>query len=119
MQTTMLIDPKKSRVRVSKRTLSTMGNPDYIFLLVNPEDSRVAICPAKRGKASLCIHYNRKNAEFYSRRLIKELEKLFGQNMEHSFRAPGKIQEGGTIAEYRLSEAMPVDSSKEGRNLVQ
>lgn len=119
MQTSMLIDPKKSRIRLSKSTLHTMGNPDYIFLLVNPKNSRVAICPAKRGKASLCVHYNQKSAEFYSQRLIQELEKVFGKNMGNSFRAPGVIRGFGQVAEYRLSDALPIGVLKEVSELEQ
>ena len=42
-QPILSIDLKKNRIRIHKRTLHLLGNPEYIQLLVNPDDRTIAI----------------------------------------------------------------------------
>lgn len=39
----LCIDLKKNRIRIHKLTLHMLGDPEYIQLLVNPQDSMIAI----------------------------------------------------------------------------
>ena len=34
------LDFKKHRIRVYKQTLGYLGNPDYVYLLIDPRNSR-------------------------------------------------------------------------------
>ena len=42
----LVIDPKKSRLRIYKQTLALLDNPQYIQLLINPEKKIILLCPA-------------------------------------------------------------------------
>lgn len=39
----MQIDLAKSRIRIHKKTLAALGTPEYILLLVNPEEKTIGI----------------------------------------------------------------------------
>lgn len=43
LQPSLCIDLKKNRIRIHRRTLQLIGNPEYIQLLVNPVEARLAI----------------------------------------------------------------------------
>ena len=43
LTTTISVDVKKYRIRVFKKALHQIGDPDFIRLLVNPTDMLVAI----------------------------------------------------------------------------
>ena len=40
------LDMKKNRIRIHKCTLKVIDNPEYIYILVNPEKKKIAICQA-------------------------------------------------------------------------
>ena len=44
----LCIDLKKNRIRIHKLTLHMLGDPEYIQLLVNPQDSMIA-------KGKVCV----------------------------------------------------------------
>ena len=44
----ILIDLKKYRIRIHKNTLRSIGDPNYILLLVNPEEHTLAILRSDR-----------------------------------------------------------------------
>ena len=51
----LCIDLKKNRIRIHKLTLHMLGDPEYIQLLVNPQDSMIAIRKSVRKDYR---HYN-------------------------------------------------------------
>ena len=48
----LVIDPKKSRLRIHKQTLALLDNPQYIQLLVNPEKKIILLCPVSSYQAA-------------------------------------------------------------------
>lgn len=74
----MTIDLKKKRIRIHKVTISQLGNPPYIHLLVNPEKRSLVICPCLyRSKDTLTIRCSSlRNSEYYSTSLVRELSLL-------------------------------------------
>ena len=109
----MYIDQKKSRIRIYKRTLYMLGEPDFIQLLVNPASLTVAICPANqndklvhkivwkklRGKCSY---------ELYSRVLIRSLQNICeGWEEGESYRLTGEMIPQENIVRFDLDKAVP------------
>lgn len=40
---TLQLDLARSRIRVHRNTLAALGNPEYILLIVNPEEKTLGI----------------------------------------------------------------------------
>lgn len=74
---TVTIDSTYKLIRIHKNTLSYLDNPDYIQLLVNPEQKTLVICKSKpKNPTALRVKYqqsNGKSYELYSTTLVDEL----------------------------------------------
>lgn len=75
------IDLKKNRIRIHKNTLHAIGNPSYIFLLVNPEENSLAILPCqsfepKAHRIPWSTKKKRNSCELYSKSLITNLHSI-------------------------------------------
>ena len=75
------IDFKKNRIRIHRNTLRQIGNPEYIQLLVNPDQKMIGIkasCAedklAHKVKDYFVINGN--SYELYSRELLYSLSQL-------------------------------------------
>lgn len=75
----ILIDMRKSRIRIHKQTLHAIGDPEFVTLIINPDEHTLGI------KSSIVddklAHRVRKNTikkefELYSKSLITALHKL-------------------------------------------
>lgn len=78
LQPTLLIDLKKNRIRIHRKTLYLLGNPEYIQLLVNPASRQIAIKNSIQ-KDHLAHHVKLINSicyELNSRELICTLQKV-------------------------------------------
>lgn len=104
------IDQKKGRIRVYKKTLHLLGDPDYIQLLVNPEDLFIAIRPVGK-KAKLAhkvdwentLNTSHSSFELYSKNLIETLAKVCPQwNKSKNYRLTGEIIESENVAMFDL-----------------
>ena len=91
------IDLKKNRIRIHKQTLKMLGDPAYIQLLVNPQDSMIAIRPSFSGEhLAHSIKSRRVNDkytnEIYSADFIKALNAIsFGWKQDQMYRIYGKM----------------------------
>lgn len=78
------INLRKPVVRINKDTISAIGNPEYIILLVNPDECSLGVCPGvKNDTRSHCIskyNNNRNTIPFW----ISLLNKVLANNFEHS-----------------------------------
>ena len=86
------IDFKKNRIRIHRNTLRQIGNPEYIQLLVNPDQKMIGIkasCAedklAHKVKDYFVINGN--SYELYSRELLYSLSQL-----NHHKTATNRIQ---------------------------
>lgn len=111
----ILVDLKKYRIRIHKNTLHAIGNPDYILLLVNPEERTLAILRSDRSdmrahhvtRASL---ENKKPFELYSHSLVKSLRALCSNwQANQSYRLYGEIILNEGVAQFHMSEFIPVN----------
>lgn len=110
----MSVNLRKYIIRIHKDTLHLLGDPEYILLLVNPEDKSVAILPSDRSdlKAHRISRYNLKNNksfELYSTNLIKNLCAL-GTDWKQNgtYKMSGYQVPGQSVVKFKLEEAQEV-----------
>lgn len=108
------VDIKRYRIRIHKNTLHLMGNPDYVLLLVNPEERSLAILRSthqdSRAHHILWSRYtNDKCIELYSRLLVKSLLEISNCWEENqTFRMYGHVLPNKEIAEFQMEESIIV-----------
>ena len=114
------IDLKKNRIRIHKQTLKMLGNPAYIQLLVNPQDSRIAIRPSSASD-HLAHHIKqvpkgfKHDNEIYSADLIKELNTISsGWERDHMYRIYGKMNRKENLVYFDIKNM--VDLEVNGQN---
>lgn len=109
----ILIDLKKDRIRIYKRTLHAIGDPKYILLLVNPEDRTIVILrgdqddqrafrlPPARFTDKQCF-------ELHSKALIQNLRGMCDDWIDnYSYRIYGEVVKNEGIAHFCISESKP------------
>ncbi len=81
---TLSIDLKRNLIRIHKVTLNTLGCPEYIQLLVNPDDKSIAIMKGlSSDKLAHHVCYERikkgQSFELYSTILLENLKSISAQ----------------------------------------
>ena len=112
------VDLKKHRIRIHKNTLHSIGDPDNVLLLVNPEEHTLAILRCDRS--DLRAHHiswaslvNKKSFELYSRSLVKSLRDICSDWKDNqSYRMYGEIISNEGVARFHMEESFPVNSAK-------
>ena len=110
----ILVDLKKDRIRINRNTLHDIGNPEYIFLLVNPEKLTLALLRSNHFNVRAHrVSIEAKAVELYSKPLIKSLCVVCSnlQN-EISYRLFGQIVPNEGIAMFFIPEAVPVEGKR-------
>jgi len=108
----ILVDLKKYRIRIHKNTLHSIGDPDNVLLLVNPEECTLAILGSNRS--DLRAHHiswdsliNKKSFELYSRSLVKSLRDIcIDWQDNQSYRIYGEIIPNEGIAQFHMAESI-------------
>ncbi|MBP2656598.1 MAG: hypothetical protein H6Q73_4167 [Firmicutes bacterium] len=115
---TILVDLKKCRIRIHKNTLHSIGNPDNVLLLVNPEEHTLAILCSDRSDprahhiswASLA---KRKSFELYSSVLVKSLRNVCNDWQDNqSYRIYGEIISNEGVALFHMTESVLVNRAQ-------
>lgn len=102
------VDIKRRRIRIHKNTLRAIGNPEYILLLVNPEESSVALMRGSRTDPKAHrVKYNMKNRNSYELCSLSLLQKL--QTICNDWKGIGAYRIQGEI--IRNGEAVLFDMS--------
>lgn len=114
----ILIDLKKCRIRIHKNTLHSIGNPENILLLVNPEERTLAIlCSDRSDPRAHHISWDslvgKKSFELYSRSLVKSLRDIFSDwDDNQSYRMYGEIIVNEGVAQFRMAESVVMKGVK-------
>jgi len=109
------VDLKKHRIRIHKNTLRSIGNPDYVLLLVNPEDCTLAILRSNRfdPRAHHITMTNRTAIELYSRSLTKSLRDICNTWQDNqSYRMYGKTILVEGVAQFHMDDSILVNWTK-------
>ena len=111
-QPTILVDLKKYRIRIYKYTIRSLGNPEYILLLVDPQAKSVSIersnCHDKRAyhlaQAQLDNH---RSPELFSRQLVRNLFNICGHwHKDQSYRIVGEVVQDEGIARFNVANSV-------------
>lgn len=71
---TLQLDLARSRIRVHRKTLAALGNPEYILLIVNPEEKTLGIIETPNTPGAHRIKYGggKQCQELYSTSLARQ-----------------------------------------------
>ena len=115
----LLIDFSKFRVCIHTRVLSALGNPDYILLMVNPNEKSIAIMrgTAKCTDAHRIVYDKLKDGrccEIYSRSFVKKLLEICPDwRVKSTYRLSGNVIPGKSIAVFSMIGAEELRVNKE------
>ena len=111
----LTIDLKKRRLRLYKRILRLLGDPDYVQFLVNPDKRIFAVrCGEASEISSQKIYWtvlndNGQCCEFYSKYLVERLQPLFSaQNDDRTYRIIGKYNTRKNSVVFNLHNSEPI-----------
>lgn len=115
----LVIDLKKNRIRIHKKTLHLLDNPDYIQILVNPSTATIALrhCSAKDYRAERIkwsVVSTKQCCEFYSKYLIKSLRGVFfAWEDDRCYHIDGQLIETERLAKFCMSDSVLLDAGNE------
>ena len=108
----ILIDLKKDRIRIYKRTLHSIGDPEYIHLLVNPRERILAILRSERSdlrsyRLPRMRFEDKQSFEITSKSLIRNLYNLCNEWQDKClYRVYGEVVLNKSVAQFNLSESV-------------
>jgi len=114
----ILVDLKKYRIRIHKNTLRSIGTPNYVLLLVNPEERTLAVLRSERSdprayRITTASLESNKSVDLYSRSLVKNLcDVCSGWQDSQSYRLYGEIIPSEGMARFSMSEAVLVNGAE-------
>lgn len=112
------IDLRKYRIRIHKKTLHYIGDPEYILLLVNPDERTLAILQSNSNDprahhmdwTSIVI---KKSIELYSRALLQSIcDVCCILKKNQSYRIYGEIIPDEGMARFYMSDATQLNEVK-------
>ena len=105
------IDFKKDRIRIYKRTLHSIGNPEFIHLLVNPEERTLAILRSDRSdlrsyRLPKARFEDKQSFEITSKSLMRGLLGMCDDWQDnHSYRIYGDIVANEEVVQFNFADA--------------
>ena len=109
------IDLRKHRIRIHKKTLHSIGDPEYVLLLVNPKERTLAILQSNRfdpraHHIAWASIVNKKSFELYSRTLIESICDVCSfLEKNQSYRIYGEIIPDKSIACFYMIDAIQLN----------
>lgn len=106
-----VIDFANNLIRIHKKTILSIGSPEYILLLINPEKLTLGIVGCiKDVRGSHCIRSRKTHCyELYSKSLVSMMKKTFPYwDSEKGYRMTGDYIYKEGIARFNLSESVPL-----------
>ena len=107
----VLIDMAKNRIRIHRSTLAALGNPEFILLIVNPEEQTIGIMPGKRidpgaHRVKTPSVLGKNCYELYSSGLIRKLREV-REDWRHGgkYRMEGTVATGQLVVTFSMEEA--------------
>jgi hypothetical protein len=108
------VNLKRPLIRIHKDTLYSIGNPEYLLLLVNPDERTIAVLPSNRSdtkahhfsKSSLI---NKKSFEIHSKSLVQNLRNLCSDwENDKTYRIYGEAITNKGIVRFNMTEAVSI-----------
>ncbi len=114
----VVVDLAKYRIRIHKRTIHILGDPENILLLVNPEERTLGVVCCKKGEKGyhpISLHtLKRKNCfELYSHSLIQTLLNVYPNWKEgEKYRMVGELFAAENVVKFNMSASSPIGNGK-------
>lgn len=112
------LDLKHNLIRIHKVTLSLLGDPDYIQILVNPDNQSIVIMKGN-SKDHLAHHicYNKiksgQSFELYSTVLLQNLKTISTHcEPNHAYRIYGTYISKHSIAQFSMNDLRSYDEER-------
>lgn len=113
------IDPKKFRLRIHKQTLSILGIPDHIQLLIDPKQHKIAIQAIdKKTRTSHKIKFEELRSdssyELYSTFFIRRIQEVAPWiTSDFSYRFRGELHTDHSLVLFSLKDAQRIETEVE------
>lgn len=107
----VVIDFANNLIRIHKKTILSIGSPEHILLLINPEQLAFGIIGCKKEvRGSHRIRFRKTHCyELYSKPLVSKIKKAFPcWEAEKSYRFTGDYIYKKGIARFNLSSSVPL-----------
>ena len=109
------IDLRKFRIRIHKKTVHYLGDPEYVLLLVNPEECTLVIIKSNQfdPRAHRLIYetgQKQNTMELYSRALLENICDLSDNlNRDKTYRIFGEMIPYESIARFSVADAVAIN----------
>lgn len=107
----VVIDFANNRIRIHKKTIRSIGSPEYIALLINPEKLTLGIVGcSEEMRGSHRIEFKKAHCyELYSKSLVEKIKTTFPYwDIDKSYRLMGDYVERKKVAQFILYESDPI-----------
>jgi len=106
----ILIDFKRNRIRINKKVLKCLNNPDFVRLLINPDTRTIAIeaCDDKeplRHRIPIYIKNTKQCFEIRSQSFFDQLAEHTQWDTSHSYKVCASAQAGEQLLLFRFEDA--------------
>lgn len=106
----ILLDFKRSRIRINKKALYSLNNPDFIRLLINPETRTIAIesCDDKeplRHRIPVYVKNSKQCFEIKSLSFFEQLAEHTKWDTSHSYKVCASALAGRQLLLFRFEDA--------------
>lgn len=117
---TIVIDLKRNLIRIHRKTLHLLNDPEYVQLLVNPAKRIIALRPTIKEDSHAqkirwtVLRSGNKCFEIRSKYLVIALQQVcYELKYAHIYRISGKYYKSDDTAVFNINEAVSVNSSDE------
>ena len=114
----IVIDIPRSRIRVHKKTIHSMGDPRFIQLLINPDTRKIGlVCCSKNAYSSIYVDpkimASRNCFEIHGKLLVERLAELFPNwDSGKCYYIPTSIKTEANDVFFSMADYMPIKASE-------
>ena len=106
------IDTKRNRIRFYKTLLKSLGNPQYIQIMVNELEKIFLVLPTQTGKGNIKInsHLSKDNCyEIHSKPFIEKLCNMMNWVDSCSYRIESNLENAPNKVAFHLKNAVKLN----------
>jgi len=103
----MTLDCKRCRIRLHGTTISALGNPEYVLLIINPDDLTIGVMGTDKNEAGAHKlyggRYGRAYSELISTPLLREINRVCNEiKLGNSYRLEGVKMPNKNIVVFEI-----------------
>lgn len=109
----IVVDMRKNRIRIHKKTLHALGDPGFVVLIINPEEHTLGIkCSTLDDKLAHRIRKStvKRDCELYSKSLMAAFHELYPDwDGRKCYRMEGELIAGEDMAVFSMRDSAALD----------